>query len=158
MKNYKIEIKWALIFVLMLLFWMFLEKTSGLHDKHIEKHAIVTNFVAIPAILIYTFALLDKRKKFYNGKMTYKQGVITGLIITAIITIFSPFTQYITSTIITPAYFPNMIDYVVEKGKMTHTEAENYFNLKNYTIQVLISTPIMGIITTLIVAIFIRKK
>ncbi|MFP4025248.1 MAG: DUF4199 domain-containing protein [Thiohalospira sp.] len=158
MNNYKIEIKWAIIFVLMLLFWMILEKLSGLHEEHIEKHAIVTNLVAIPAILIYTFALLDKRKNFYHGKMTYKQGVISGLVITAIITIFSPLTQYITSNLITPEYFPNMIDYVVEKGKMSQTEAENYFNLKNYTILVLISTPVMGIITTLIIAIFTRKK
>jgi len=90
--------------------------------------------------------------------MTYKQGFITGLIITAIVTVLSPLTQYITSTIITPEYFPNMISYSVETGKMTQKAAEEYFNLKNYLLEVIIGTPIMGILTTTIVAIFTRKK
>lgn len=158
MKKIKIEIKWAIIFVVMTLIWMFLEKWAGLHDEHIDKHPIYTNFIAIPAIAIYIFALLDKRKNFYKGAMTYKQGFITGLIITAIVTVLSPLTQYITSTIITPEYFPNMIRYSIETGKMTQEAAEEYFNLKNYLLEVVIGTPVMGIVTTAIVAIFTRKK
>jgi len=158
MKKIKIEIKWAIIFVVMTLIWMILEKLAGLHDEHIDKHPIYTNFIAIPAIAIYVFALLDKRKNFYKGEMTYKQGFITGLIITAIVTLLSPLTQYITSTIITPEYFPNMISYSVETGKLTQEAAEEYFNLKNYLLEVIIGTPIMGILTTAIVAIFTRKK
>jgi hypothetical protein len=131
---------------------------AGLHAEHIDKHFIYTNFIAIPAITIFVFALLDKRKNFYRGAMTYKQGFITGLIITAIVTVLSPLTQYITSTIITPEYFPNMISYSVETGKMTQEAAEEYFNLKNYLLEILIGTPIMGIMTTAIVAIFTRKK
>jgi hypothetical protein len=137
---------------------MFLEKLAGLHDEHIDKHPIYTNFIAIPAIAIYVFALLDKRKNFYKSAMTYKQGFISGLIITAIVTVLSPLTQYITSTIITPEYFPNMISYSVETGKMTQEAAEEYFNLKNYLLKVVIGTPIMGILTTAIVAIFTRRK
>ncbi len=137
---------------------MILEKVAGLHEEHIDKHLIYTNFIAIPAIAIYVFALLDKRKHFYKGAMTYKQGFITGLLITAIVTVISPLTQYITSTIITPEYFPNMISYSVETGKMTQEAAEEYFNLKNYLLQVIIGTPVMGILTTAIVAIFTKKK
>ena len=137
---------------------MLLEKLAGLHDEHIDKHPIFTNFIAIPAIAIYVFALLDKRKNFYKGEMTYKQGFITGLIITAIVTFLSPLTQYITSTVITPEYFPNMISYSVETGKLTQEAAKEYFNLKNYLLEVIIGTPIMGILTTAIVAIFTRKK
>ncbi len=137
---------------------MLLEKLAGLHDEHIDKHPIFTNFISIPAIAIYVFALLDKRKNFYKGEMTYKQGFITGLIITAIVTLLSPLTQYITSTIITPEYFPNMISYSVETGKLTQEAAEGYFNLKNYLLEVIIGTPLMGILTTAIVAIFTRKN
>ncbi len=157
MSKYKIELKWAIIFTLMMLVWMVLERIAGLHDVHIDKHFIYTNFVAIPAIVIYVLALLDKRKNFYNGTMTYKQGFISGLIISLIVTIFSPLTQYITSTIITPDYFSNVIKYSVSIGEMTQVDAENFFNLKSYIYQVLIATPIMGIITTAIVSIFTRK-
>ncbi|MBM2815263.1 MAG: hypothetical protein HW421_2025 [Ignavibacteria bacterium] len=158
MKNIAFEIKWAIYFFVMMLFWMLLEKIFGLHSTNIDKHPIFTNFIAIPAIMIYVFAFRDKRKNYYNGEMSYKQGVITGSIITLIVTVFSPLVQYITSTIITPEYFPNAIKYTVETGKMTQQAAEDYFNLNNYIVQGLIGTPVMGLVTTLIVAIFTRKK
>ena len=158
MGKFRIEIKWAILFTVMMLVWMVLEKLAGLHGEHIDKHPIYTNFVAIPAILMYVFALRDKRQNFYNGVMTYGQGFMAGLIMTAVVTLFSPLTQIITSLVITPEYFPNVIKYSVEQGLMTQEVAENYFNLKSYLMQVVIATPIMGILTTAIVAIFTRKK
>lgn len=158
MKKYKIEIKWALLFSLMGLVWMLLEKMVGLHSTHIDKHATYTNLIAIPAIAIYALALLDKRRNYFGGIMTYKQGLVSGLIITGIVTLLSPLTQVITSTIITPEYFPNIIAHSVEQGKMTPEAAKAYFNLNNYIFQGLIGAPIMGLLTTLIVAIFTRKK
>jgi len=158
MNNFKIELKWAFIFMAMMLLWMVLERLAGLHDVHIDKHESYTNFVAIPAILVYVLALLNKRRVYYGGSMSYVQGVISGLIITLIVTLFTPLTQYITSAVITPEYFNNVIKYAVEQGKMTQTEAEGYFNLKNYIIQSTIFAPIMGIVTTLIVAFFVKRK
>lgn len=158
MNKIKIEIKWAFIFIIMMLLWMFLERIFGLHDEHIHLHPIFTNFVAIPAIIIYVLALLDKRNNYYNGIMNYKQGFVSGLIITLIVTIFSPLTQYLTSTIISPYYFANVIVYSVNEGLMSQIEAEEYFNLNSYMILVLIGTPVIGIVTTAIVAIFTRKK
>lgn len=157
MKNIKIEIKWAIIFVLMMLAWMLLERVFGLHDSNIDKHHIFTNFVAIPSIAIYVLALLDKRDNFYQGKMTYIQGLVCGLIITLIVTIFSPLTQIITSLVITPHYFQNAIEHTVSEGTMTQSGAEEYFNLSSYIIQGLIGAPVMGLLTSIIVAIFTRK-
>lgn len=157
MKNRKIEIKWGLIFVVMQILWMWMENLTGLHDEHIDQHPIYTNLIAIPSFLIYILALLEKRKKDFGGFMTYGQGFVAGLIITAVVTVFSPLVQWLTSTVISPEYFANAIAYTVEIGAMTQGEAEDYFNLKSYLGQVIIGTPVMGIITTAIVAIFIRK-
>jgi len=158
MKNLRIEIKWAIIFAIVGLLWMLGEKLAGLHDEHIDKHAIYSSLFAIPAIAVYVFALLDKRKNFYHGSMTYKQGFITGLIISVFIAILSPLTQYITSTVITPEYFPNAIDYAVREGQMTQEVAENYFNMRSYIVQGLIWSLGMGLVTSAIVALFVRKK
>ncbi|TCK85398.1 DUF4199 domain-containing protein [Albibacterium bauzanense] len=158
MKNIKIEIKWAIIFLIVTFAWMFMEKLIGLHDQYIKHHEIITNLFAIPAIAIYAFALLNKRKKFYNGVMTYKQGFMSGLIITVILTILAPLTQYIVSVFITPDYFDQAIKYAVENRKMTLSEAQDYFNLKSYIVQNSIGTPVMGIITTAIVAFFCRTR
>ncbi len=157
MKNIKIEIKWALIFVLMMLAWMFLEKSMGWHDEKIADHATMTNLVAIPSVAIYLFALLDKRKNFYNGVMSYYQGFMSGLIITIIVAVLSPLSQYITSEFITPDYFTNVINYAVEKGEMTREDAESYFNLKSYIIQSVAGALIMGIATSAVVAVLVKS-
>ncbi|TVQ08754.1 MAG: DUF4199 domain-containing protein [Balneolaceae bacterium] len=158
MNKFKIEVKWAFIFVGMMLTWMILERLAGLHGSNIDKHAIVTNFIAIPAVAIYVLALLDKRKTDYNGSMTYMQGFMAGLIITVIVTIFSPLIQVLVAWVISPDYFANMIEYSVQEGKMTQQEAEAYFNLPSYLVQVLIGTPFMGLITTAVVALFTRRE
>lgn len=159
MKNLKIEVKWAFVFIGSLLLWMILERLVGLHDKHIDKHQYLTMLYSIVAISLYVFALLDKKKSFYKGAMSYKQGFISGLIITIIVTLFSPITQWIISNIITPDYFQNVIQYSVESGYYESiTEAEAQFNLNNYIVQSTVGALIMGLVTTAIVAFFVRTK
>ena len=60
---------------------------------------------------------------------------------------------------ITPEYFPNVIAYSVETGFYnSREEAEAYFNLQNYMMQSTIGAFIMGVITSVIVAFFVRSK
>ncbi|MGF1670457.1 MAG: DUF4199 domain-containing protein, partial [Balneolaceae bacterium] len=134
MNKYKIEIKWGIIFVVMTLVWIAMEKALGLHSTHIEHHATYTNFIAIPAIVIYVLALLEKRKKDFGGTMSYKQGFISGLIITLVVTILSPLSQVLISSVISPDYFSNMIEYTSENGIMDREAAEAWFNLKSYIV------------------------
>ena len=157
MQKYKIEIKWALIFVAVSLVWMGLERAAGLHSVHIDKHAIYTNLFALPAIGVYVLALLDKRQNYYQGSMNYKQGFMTGLWITVIITVLTPLTQYLIAALISPEYFTNAIAYAVMEEKMTQAAAENYFSLRSYIIQGLIGAPVMGLVTTAILALFTKR-
>ncbi len=158
MKKRLIEIKWGLIFVIMMLIWMYFEKMMGWHDKKIADHATYTNFVAIPAILVYVFALLEKRKKHYHNVMSWKQGFVSGMIITAVVVILTPFSQLVTHELITPEYFENVKAFAVSRGQMTQEEANNYFNLSSYLWQSTVGALIMGAITAAIVAVFVRKK
>jgi hypothetical protein len=158
MKKYKIELIWGILFILIGLLWMIFEKAMGWHDVHIDKHATYSLFIAPIAIAVYVFALLDKKKSFYGGRMTYLQGFVTGLIITAIVVLFSPLSQYITSTYITPDFFKNVIAYSVSAGQMDQQAAEAYFNLKNYMMQSVIGAAVMGLITSAVVALFVKSK
>ncbi|WP_194775901.1 DUF4199 domain-containing protein [Pararhodonellum marinum] len=158
MKRIKIEIKWAIVFFLVTLVWMLGERLFGLHDEHIDQHLVYTNFFAIPAIAVYVFALLDKRKNHYQGYMTYIQGFRCGIILTLLVTLLSPLAQILTSLWITPHYFENAIQFAVSENKMEETEARNYFSLSNYIIQGVIGAPLMGLFTSLIVALFTRKE
>ncbi|MGE8377522.1 MAG: DUF4199 domain-containing protein [Sphingobacterium sp.] len=159
MKNIKIEIKWAIFFTLMTLVWMLLEKICGLHGKYIDYHRYLTNLFAIPAILFMVLALKDKKTNFYHGNISYIQGLISGLVLSVIIALLSPLTQWIISYVITPEYFPNVIKRSVEIGYYkTTAEAEANFNYKNYAINSTIFAFIFGAVTTAIAMIFIRTK
>jgi hypothetical protein len=159
MKKISIEIKWAFIFIAMSLLWMVLEKLAGLHSTHIDKQMYLTNLFAIPAIAAYVFALRDKKKNYYNGQMTYLQGLYSGLIISLIVTVFSPLTQWITSEVITPEYFPNVIEYSISTGyHATREEAEAFFSLDNYIKQSVMGAAMMGAITSAVVAFFVKTK
>ena len=159
MKKYSIEIKWAIIFIVMSLAWMVLEKLAGLHSTHINKHMYLTNLYAIPAVIVIVLALKDKKRNFYHGNMSYLQGLISGLIISAIVGIFSPLMQWIISYVISPEYFPNVIEYSLKTGYYkTREEAEAFFNYKSYAVQSTIASLVMGAITTAIAMIFSRTK
>lgn len=159
MKKLKIEIKWAILFSIMTLLWMVLEKLSGLHSNYIDYHLYLTNLFAIPAIWFMVMALQEKKKVYYGGQMSYKQGLISGIILSVIIALLSPLTQWIISYVISPEYFPNVIKRSVEIGYFkTTAEAEANFNYSNYAKQGAIGALMMGIVTTAIAMIFIRSK
>jgi hypothetical protein len=159
MKNLRTEIKWSIVFSLVVLLWMALEKLSGLHGKYIDYQLYLTNLFLIPAIILFVLALKEKRKYSFAGEMSYKQGFITGAVMTIFIALLSPLTQWITSFVITPEYFPNVIKRSVELGYFSSTaEAEANFNYKNYAVQGAIGHFILGLIFTVIIMLFLRSK
>jgi len=157
MKKYAIEIRWGLIFTGIALLWMVFEKLMGWHGEKIEVHLIYTNFFAIIAIAVFVFALRDKRR-YLGGTMSWMEGFVSGAIISVIVAILSPLSQYIVHTFLSPEYFPNAIAYAVENKGMTQEAAASYFNLQNYIMQSAIGGLVMGLLTSAIVALFVRKK
>ncbi len=158
MKNYKIEIKWAVIFAAMFLLWMTMEKLTGLHDKYLEQQQFVTMLILIPSVIIYVLAIKDKKKNFYTGYMTYKQSFLSGLMLTVFVVLLSPINQLITSYIITPGYFDNVIDHTVKSGMFTQQQAEAQFNIKSYIITSIVGALATGLIFSSIISIFTKSR
>src|SRR5690606_2451396 len=159
MKNLKIEIKWALIFSVMSLLCMLLEKLLGLHGKNIDHHLYLTNLFHIPAIWVLVMALKDKKKNFHSGTMSYGQGLVSGIVLSIFIDLLAPLVQWLISYVISPEYFPNVIKRSVELGYFkTTAEAEANFNYGNYAIKSTVFILIFGILTSAIAMIFIRSK
>lgn len=159
MNKIKTEIKWAIIFAIITLVWMLLEKLVGLHGKNIDYHFYLTNLFIIPFIVVIVLALKDKKKNFYNGSMSYLQGLISGVILSLFIALLSPLTQWITSFVISPEYFPNVINRSVELGYFkTIAEAEMNFNYKSYAINVTVFSLFFGVITSVISMVFLKTK
>ncbi len=158
MYKYKIEIKWAFVFIGMLLLWNITERLLGFHDEYIGEHMYFSMIFVIPAIGLYVLALKEKKTKYYNGQMNFKQGFISGLVITLIVTVFSPITYWVIWKIISPDYFENVIKFSVESGYDSLEDAQAYYNYKNFALQTFIWALIPGIVTSLLAALFVRSK
>jgi hypothetical protein len=85
------------------------------------------------------------------------QGLLSGLVITLVVVLLTPLSQYISHTLISPDYFSNIIQLTVNTGKMTLQEAQAYFNLMNYTTMSVFFAAGMGIMTTVVVMIFMKS-
>ena len=158
MKKFSIEIRWGIMFSLFSMVWMIGEKAVGLHDAHINKQLLYTNLFGIVAIIIYTFALLDKKKNYYHGQMSFKQGFIAGAMLSLVIAVLSPLTQYIIYTYITPQYFSNMIAYFTEHKFKTREQAEALFSINSYILQGFSGTLCLQVITGALVAFAVQTK
>lgn len=158
MEKFKIEITWGVIFTLVTLLWLFFERLMGWHGENIDEHASMTLYFAVPAVLVYMFALLDKRKNDLGGAMTWLQGLMTGFHITLVVVALSPLAQLLIHNVITPDYFQNMIDYAVSSGSMERGDAEEYFSIGSYIKQGLIGSFFMGVVISAVIAIFTRKS
>ena len=158
MKKLTIEIKWSFIYIIIALFWILFEKLLGLHDQYIDKHPIYSSLFVIPSIIVYIFALKDKKKNFYNGNMNWKQGFLTGITISLIIAVLSPLSQYISNNYISPDFLENASQYAVKMKMMTVEGAKNYFNLRSYIIQSAFGALSFGVVNAAIVAYFLQNK
>ena len=159
MKSLKLELKWAGISIAVLLLWMVGERLAGLHDRNIHLQMYLTMLYLLPALAVFVMAMRDIKKQKYRGQMSFAMGLKSGLVITAIMTITSPLTQWIISYVITPHYFDNVIAYAVETGYYPDeaTAAAN-FNFSNYARQSTISAAVIGVLSFLIIPIFVRSK
>lgn len=158
MEKFKIELKWAVIFSIGLLIWMYFEKTMGWHDEKVKFQPIYTMLFGIISILIYILALQNKKKNYYNNKIDWKQGFLSGAILSLLVAIFTPVVLYITFEYISPDYFTNIINYKIENSKMTLEDAEKYFSLSNYMYTNTFSTLSNGIVISAIISYFIKSK
>lgn len=154
----RLEIKWGILFTLAGLFWHYYEKMMGWHGDQIEKHATYTMLFMFPAITIYVVALIDKRKNSYNNIMTWKQGFICGMYITLVVAILAPLSQTIAHQFISPDYFTNMIEYSANKLGKDRGELEAYFNFRSYVMQSVVGALVLGMFTSAVVAIFVRRN
>jgi hypothetical protein len=155
--KFAIELKWALISSLMYLAWMLAERVAGLHDTRLDQQPMIGPLILIPSIGIYLLAL-HARKRSLEGKMTYRQGILSGCMLTAFIVILSPLNQLLTWKVISPDYFANLIEYTVAKGTFTVDQAQQQFSLGNYVVTSLVAGTLMGILFSAILATFTRSR
>ena len=158
MSKYRIEIKWAFIYAVASLAWMVFEKEMGWHDVHISKHPIYSTLFSFIGIIIYYFALREKKIVSYNNIIHWKEAFVAGAIMTVFVTILAIPIFYLTVNVISPSFFSNMIKYAVSSNIYTVEQAESYFNPQSYLLQIVGGSLSMGIVTSAVIAYIIQTK
>ncbi|MGC4042090.1 MAG: DUF4199 domain-containing protein [Flavobacterium sp.] len=156
-KNYTIEIKWAIRFTLLTLAWAIGEKAIGLHDQYIENYGMCSLLFFFPAVLFFFLAIREKKKYVYNNSMTWRQGFVSGIIMSFIIALLNPMAQYVIYKMISPHFFETIIAYKVQH-KMTLENAKIFFNLKTYMIETTFMALSKGLITGALVSLILKNK
>lgn len=158
MSKYKIEIKWAFIYAIASLAWMVFEKEMGWHDVQISKYPLYSTLFSFIGILIYYFALREKKIVTYNNIIHRKEAFISGAIMTVFITVLAIPVFYLTVNVISPSFFSNMIEYAVGAKVYTVEQAESYFNTQSYLLQIIGGSLSMGIVSSAVIAYIIQTK
>lgn len=158
MKKFKIEFKWAIIILIIFLAWMTLEKQIGFHDEKIKWQPLFNILYIFPTFVLYFLAIHEKKNKFYNGNMNWKQGLISSIIISFIIVIFSPITQFITHEFISPKFIENTINHIVAHKKLTLEEAKEYTTLTSSIWKHISDSLSFGVVIGAIVAYILKTK
>jgi hypothetical protein len=157
MKKFAIEIKWGIRYTFLWIFWLYIEKSSGYYDVKINDQALYSLLFTFVILFVYYVAIKEKKKDFFKDDMSWKQGCVTGIFLTIVMAILTPFCQIIFHKAIAPEFFPNMIEYSISKGNSRET-AENYFNLLSYITQSVFSTLSLGVVISAVVALFLQTK
>jgi Mn2+/Fe2+ NRAMP family transporter len=158
-KHFKIELKWAIIFTIMSLVWVLLEKTLGWHtEKGIADQWWLTLFFFPFAIIMYWLAMRETRRRIYKKVISWTECFLSGLLMAFFVALLTPLAQYITHDFITPEYFETVKNYSVTNDFLKIEEANEYFNINNYRWKAAIGAFLGGTVVAAIGAIFLRTS
>ena len=158
MEKFKIEIKWALLASIAYMLWIYLEKLLGWHNQKIKFQPIFTMLFGFVTLLIYILALKEKKESYFNNTINWKQGFLSGAILSLFIALFTPVVTYLSFEYISPTFFSNFINYKVTQTKMSIADAQKYFSLSNYIYTSTFSSLSNGIVIGAVVSYFIKNK
>lgn len=158
MRKFAIEIKYALIFTLVMLAWSIGEKEMGFHDEKIA-HYLMASWASGPvAFLIYFLSIREKKKEYFGNQMTFAQGFVSGLYLSFFIAMLSPVAQFVLTRYISPEFLDNLVAYTTSKGRMSQEEARSYFSLNSQIMQAVSSAMSLGLLSGAVIAFFLKTK
>ncbi len=162
MKDFRIELRWGIIFSLLTMILGFVEKMFlGWHDQHIDAQ-LGNHFIILLLLFMVVFYLgiREKRESYYNGALTWKQGIVSGGMIAVIVAFLSPLSVFFIYHYISPNYFVNMIDYQTHKEKfpMKLSQAKDFFSMGSYIILEISTALSFGIGVSAINALLLRRN
>ena len=144
--------------------WLLGEYITGLHGKHVEHYAKVTNFALLIPLVCTTVAMIQIKQNNFNGVISFSEGFKPGMVIATIAAFISAFGVFI--------YFqinPGFTDFMVDISKQNALKngesipkaadlAKMLYSMNSYIIQSFISAIGFGIMLAAVIALVMRNK
>ena len=150
MGKFEIEFKWAIYFIILLFLWFYMEKLLGLHDQYVKWEGLFSFLIILPQALLYHFALKNKKLKYYQGKISWKQAFFSGAILSLIIAGLSPIVSYTATAVVSPDLMENLRE---QSGRSVDVYSANKF-----ATNMLFSLLSNGIVIAAVIAILNKKR
>ena len=158
MNKIGIELKWAAFITSYTCLWAALEKALGYH-KDFSNVMVMAFLYYVILTFIWAIAFVDKKKSIGKGVVwEYKSAFKFGLLLTGLLTILSPISQYIIYESISPDYFQNVIEYQLSKGHQTRENLELIHNINFAIRQGVMNTLSLGVIFSALYAWIFKTK
>ena len=151
-RHFKIELKWAIIYTIMFLVWILLEKTLGWHEEGTANKQWLTLFFLPFAIAMYWLAMKETRRRVYKKVITWRQCFMSGVLMAVFVAMLSPIAVYVIQNFITPENFETVANKSVTNTLLKIEQANDLLNIDNYRWQTAIGAFGIGVITALISA------
>lgn len=153
MNKYAIEIKWSIIFAVVYLFWLYVEKFLGFHSlKAVQEPIFNLLFTPISVLLIF-LCIKEKKKVVHQNTMGWKEGFASGIILSLLLSVTTTLVVYVFFTTISPNFF----ELAIEQTKKTET-AKLSFNLPSFIKNNIFDKLSFGVVIAAFVSFALKTK
>ncbi|MFB2119935.1 DUF4199 domain-containing protein [Parapedobacter sp. 2B3] len=150
-------IRYGILFALAIFLWAVAETVLGLHNRYIQYHEYLSYFFAVPSVGIMYWGIRASGSTQGHG-MRFRKAFVTGLGITAVVTLLCPVVWYVFCTFVNPMFLDNMARHATETKSMPPLLATQRYALSNYIYISAFSTAVIGSIISLVIAVIMDGR
>ncbi len=158
--NRQTEIKWGVVWPTSMFLFLCFEFYAGLQEPPNLEWGVIVDTAGglVLPLLVFFLGLRQKRDQDLEGVMSWKEGFVSGLIMTAVALPLSLLLVWAFLTFVNPSWFDTMITYSVATGYFSQEAAEAYFNMKSYLTQTAMNVALFGVVLSAIFAFLYKTK
>lgn len=160
----KTEHKWGIAIGVLNFMWLLGEYAAGLHGKHVDQYARVTNYALLIPLVCTPIALLQIKKNTFNGVISFSEALKSGIVISTIAAFIAAFGVFVYFQI-NPGFTDFMVDYSKQNALKNDEPiakaadlAKMLYSMNSYIIQSFISAIGFGMVLAALIALVIRNK
>lgn len=156
-RSFDKELKWAVIFSVGMVAWVFMERIFGLHDQHLHALQSSRHAVMVFLMICYIAGLSERWRTCPDGRMLYWDGLVSCVTMTILVLLFMVPVNQFTLTIVSPDLVFNQAQYEIANTLYVDYEVIERNAVANYNIAYFTHFILYGVGLSLFLPLFFVK-